>query len=142
MNTKHLVGAVAAMLALGALPLRAQTTVEGGVIVHSGPVTGHVEVGPPPPTVVYAEPVREVVVIERVHVPKGNAYGWWRKNGYRQVTVYYDGDRYYSRRIARPGLREMVVYQRNGRYYQEEDWKEDRKEDRKEHGKGHHGHDD
>jgi hypothetical protein len=139
MNTKNLVGAVAAMLALCALPLRAQTTVEGGVIVHSGPVTGHVEVGPPPPTVVYAEPVREVIVVERVHVPNGNAYGWWRKNGYRQVTVYYDGSRYYSRRIdRRPGFRDMVVYQRNGRYYQEE-----AREERKEHhGKGHHGHDD
>ena len=139
MNAMNLVGAVAAMLALGALPLRAQTTVEGGVIVHSGPVTGGVVVGPPPPTVVYAEPVREVIVVERVHVPNGNAYGWWRKNGYRQVTVYYDGSRYYSRRIdRRPGFREMVVYQRNGRYYQEE-----AREERKEHhGKGHHGHDD
>jgi hypothetical protein len=135
MNAKKLMGAVAALVALSALPLRAQTTVEGGVVVRSGPVAGHVEVGSPPPTVVYAEPVREVIVVERVHVPKGNAYGWWRKNGYRQVTVYYDGSRYYSRRIAhRTGFREMVVYERNGRYYQEEE--------RKEHGKGHHGHDD
>jgi len=31
MNAMNLVGAVAAMLALGALPLRAQTTVEGDV---------------------------------------------------------------------------------------------------------------
>jgi hypothetical protein len=139
MNAMNLVGAVAAMLALGALPLRAQTTVEGGVIVHSGPVTGGVVVGPPPPTVVYAEPVREVIVVEQVHVPNGNAYGWWRKNGYQQVTVYYDGSRYYSRRIARrPGFREIVVYQRNGRYYQEEE-REERKEH---HGKGRHGHDD
>jgi hypothetical protein len=136
MNAKMLAGGIAAMLALCALPLRAQTTVEGGVVVHSGPVTAGVDVGPPPPAVVYAEPVREVIVVERLHVPRGNAYGWWRKHGYRQVTVYYDGDRYYSRRFDRhPGLRALVVYEREGRYYQEG---EDRDEH---HGHGHHDHD-
>jgi hypothetical protein len=138
MNAKMLVGGIAAMLALSALPLRAQTTVEGGVVVHSGPVTAGVEVGPPPPTVVYAEPVREVIVVERLHVPRGNAYGWWKKHGYREVTVYSDGDRYYSRRLDRhPGLREVVVYQREGRYYQEED-----RDGHHGHGDKHHGHDD
>jgi hypothetical protein len=140
MNAKMLVGGIAAMLALSALPLRAQTTVEGGVVVHSGPVTAGVEVGPPPPPVVYAEPVREVIVVERLHVPRGNAYGWWKKHGYREVTVYSDGDRYYSRRLDRhPGLREVVVYQREGRYYQEED-----RDGHHGHGHGdeHHGHDD
>jgi len=140
MNAKMLVGGIAAMLALSALPLRAQTTVEGGVLVHSGPVTAGVEVGPPPPVVVYAEPVREVIVVERVHVPRGNAYGWWKKHGYTQVTVYSDGDRYYSRRLDRhPGLREVVVYQREGRYYQEEDRDAHHGHD---HGDKHHGHDD
>lgn len=131
MNAKMLAGGTAVMLALYALPLRAQTTVEGGVVVQSGPVTAGVEVGPPPPTVVYTEPVREVIVVERLHVPRGNAYGWWRKHGYRQVTVYYDGDRYFSRRFDRhPGLRAVVVYERQGRYYQQEDGDEG-------HGHGH-----
>lgn len=91
-------------------------------MVRSGPVTAGVDVGPPPPTVVYTEPVREVIVVERLHVPRGNAYGWWRKHGYRQVTVYYDGDRYFARRFDRhPGLRAVVVFEREGRYYQQED---------------------
>jgi hypothetical protein len=24
------------------------------------------------------EPVREVIVVERTHVPRGHAYGWWK----------------------------------------------------------------
>jgi hypothetical protein len=107
-------GTIVLLLGLITVPLRAQTTVEGGVVIHSGPVTGHVEVGSPPP-VVYREPVREVIVVE--HVPHGKAHGWWKKHGYRAVTVYYDGSRYYGRRVERPGLRTMVVYELRGRYY-------------------------
>jgi len=76
-----------------------------------------VVVGPPPPVVVRREPVREVIVVERTHVPKGKAHGWWKKHGYREVTVYYDGTRYYSRRLELAGLRAVVVYQREGKYY-------------------------
>src|SRR5437773_1239339 len=90
-------GMVAVMLGLAAVPARAQTTVSGGVVVQSGPVAGHVEVNSPPPVVVRREPVREVIVVERTHVPRGNAHGWWKKHGYREVTVYYDGTRYYGR---------------------------------------------
>ena len=110
-------GILALVFGLAAAPARAQTTVEGGVVIHSGPVTGHVEVGSPPPVVVYREPAREVIVVEQAHVPHGNAYGWWKKHGYRAVTVYYDGSRYYGRRLERPGLRAVVVYEREGRYY-------------------------
>jgi len=94
------------------VPARAQTAVQGDVLIHSGPVTGRVEVNSPP-----REPMREVIVVERAHVPHGNAYGWWKKHGYRAVTVYYDGSRYYSRRVARSGLRAVVLYEREGRYY-------------------------
>jgi hypothetical protein len=31
--------------------------------------------------------------------------------------VYYDGRRYYTRRIVRPGIRTAIVYERSGRYY-------------------------
>jgi hypothetical protein len=110
-------GVVAMMLGLAAAPARAQTTVSGGVVVQSGPVAGHVEVNSPPPVVVRSEPVREVIVVERTHVPRGNAHGWWKKHGYREVTAYYDGTRYYGRRIQRPGLHAVVVYEREGRYY-------------------------
>ena len=110
-------GILALALGLATVPARAQTTVDGGVVIHSGPVTGHVEVGSPPPVVVYREPVREVIVVEHAQVPHGNAYGWWKKHGYREVTVYYDGSRYYGRRLERPGLRAVVVYERGGRYF-------------------------
>jgi hypothetical protein len=76
-----------------------------------------VEVRSPHPVVVRREPVREVIVVERTHVPKGNAHGWWKKHGYREVTVYYDGTRYYSRRLEATGFRAVIVYQREGKYY-------------------------
>jgi len=71
----------------------------------------------PPPRVVRREPVREVIVVERTHVPKGHAYGWWKKHGYREVTLYFDGTQYYSRRYDPTGLRAVIVYQRDGKYY-------------------------
>jgi hypothetical protein len=110
-------GILVLVLALAAVPARAQTTVQGGVVVQSGPVTGRVEVNSPPPVVVHREPVREVIVVERTHVPRGKAHGWWKKHGYRAVTVYYDGARYYGRRVERTGLYAVIVYERKGRYY-------------------------
>jgi hypothetical protein len=37
------------------------------------------------------------------------------------MTVYYDGDRYYLRRYARPNLRPVIVYERGGRYFIDQD---------------------
>jgi hypothetical protein len=131
-------GGVVLLLGLAAAPLRAQTTVEGGVVVHSGPVTAHVEVGEPPPVVVRREPMREVVIVERIHEPEVNAYGWWKKHGYREVVVYYDDDSYYDHWFERRGgLRRIVVYERGGRYYRPVDrdhW--DDRDDRYYRGKG------
>jgi len=109
-------GIMVLVLGLAAVPAQAQTTVSGGVVVQSGPVAGHVEVNSPPP-VVRSEPVREVIVVERTHVPRGKAHGWWKEHGYREVTVYYDGRRYYGRKVQRSGLHTVVVYERGGRYY-------------------------
>jgi hypothetical protein len=132
MRTSTVVAAMAAAVTLGAAPLHAQT-VDAGVVIHSGPVTGHVVVGEPPPVVVY-EPAREIVVVEHIHVPHGNAHGWWKKHGYHPVTRYYDGDSYYARPYKGGAeLREVVVYERDGRYYDE--WQEHG------HDHGHHGHD-
>jgi hypothetical protein len=108
-----------AVLALGlfAAPLRSQTTVQGSVVVHSGPVTGHVELRRRARVIV---PERHVIVVNRVHAPRG----WWKKHNYRTVTVYYDGHRYYLRRLARPHLRPVIVYERGGRYFIDENhWK-------------------
>ena len=71
----------------------------------------------PPPRAVRHDAGRHVIVVERTHVPRGQAHGWWKKHGYREVTVYYDGARYYSRRLESTGFRAVVVYQRDGKYY-------------------------
>ena len=69
----------------------------------------------PPPRAMQREPAS--IVVERTHVPKGHAYGWWKQHGYSEVTLYSDGTRYYSREGAPKGLRAVTVYQREGKYY-------------------------
>jgi hypothetical protein len=124
MHTKGTLGGIAALIALAGAPLQAQTSVDAGVVVQSGGTTvgGHVSTGPERAPVVVREPVREVIVVERMHVPRGRAKGWWRKQGYREVRVYSDGERYYSRRVdRRPQLTEIIVFEREGRYYRWDD---------------------
>jgi hypothetical protein len=131
MKASIVVGGMALGLSLAARPAPAQM-VEAGVVIHSGPVVGHVVVGEPPPVVVYREPVRRVVVVDRYaprviavetpRWPRARAYGW--RYRFRPIVVYYDGARYYDRWFAgRPGLRRIEVYQRDGRYYR---WDDDR----------------
>jgi hypothetical protein len=110
MKRRVIVGGIPLLLLLAAVPARAQTTVDGSVVIHSGP--GNDEVAPPA-----RETMREVIVVERTHVPRGKAHGWWKKHGYRPVTLYYDGSRYYGRRIAHPGIRAVIVYQRGAQYF-------------------------
>ncbi|HEX3236688.1 MAG TPA: hypothetical protein VHR41_21015 [Gemmatimonadales bacterium] len=95
-------------------------------------------VTPPPRASERRGPAREVVVVERTHVPRGHAYGWWKQHGYREVTLYYDGTSYYSRQLEPTGFRAVIVYQREGRYYlpAEDDVHENR------HGHHHDGDDD
>lgn len=125
MKTSMAVGTAVLALAMVASPAPAQN-VQAGVVIRSGPVRGHVVVGEP---VVYREPVRRVVVVERYHprtivVERIDARryprAWWKRHGYAVTTVYYDdrNDCYYDRRISnRRGLREVTVYVRDGRYY-------------------------
>jgi hypothetical protein len=109
MKVNVVVGGVAFSLLLAAGPAHAQV-LEAGVVIRSGPVTGHVVVARP---AVYREPPRHVVVVdryaprvvivERLYVPQGRGYGWWRGHGYRPVVVYYDattGDGIPVRRCA------------------------------------------
>jgi hypothetical protein len=98
-----------------------------------------VVVAPPPRVLARREPVREVIVVERTHVPRGHAYGWWKQHGYREITVYSDGTRYYSRQVEPTGFHAVVVYQREGRYYLPDEDGDDKGKDRS-HGHGH-GHD-
>ena len=121
-------GVLAALVLGSATAVPAQTRVEGGVVIQSGPVTGHVEVGSP--SQIHREPVREVIVVRHVHRAHGRDHRWWRKHGYRAVRVYHDGSRYYGRRLERRGLRAVIVYERRGRYYL---WDEHHRKDRHHH---------
>ena len=103
---------VLAALALGmiATPAGAQTTVQARVVIQSGPVRSQPVVRQRARVIV---PERHVIIVNRIHAPRG----WWKKQSYRAVTVYYDGHHYYLRRYARPNLRAVIVYERGGRYY-------------------------
>ena len=138
MKANVVAGGIAFGLLLAAGPTSAQV-VQAGVVIRSGPVTGHVVVGEPAPVVVYPRPRRVVVVeryappvivVERFHAPRRHAYGWWRQNGYRPVVVYYDGGRYYDRWFDGRPLRRIEVYQRGGRYYRWDGDDRDRYRDR------------
>jgi hypothetical protein len=125
MKANVVMGGIAFGILLAAGPAQAQD-VQAGVVIRSGPVIGHVVVARPRATVVYREPPRHVVVyryapravvVERVYLPRGRTYGWWRGRGYRPVVVYYDGGRYYNRWFDGRGVRRIEVFERGGHYY-------------------------
>jgi hypothetical protein len=112
-------------LSLVAVPLHAQR-IEAGVVVHGGPVAGHVIVRdgystyrrPVTRRVIVAERPR-IVVVERVHRHRPSRH--WSRRGYHPVTLYYWDGRYYDRWIGhRHGVREVVVWERDGRYYHDD----------------------
>jgi len=116
---------------LMAAPLSAQTTVQGAVIVQSGS---------PTPIADRARRVMgaEVVVVQRVQ----GRYGWWRGHGYRVITVYSDGERFYRRPFGRTVLRKVVVYERGGRYFiNDGQWKWHRDYYDERYGRDHRDHD-
>lgn len=143
MKTSIVAGSLLTALSL-AVPLHAQQ-VAADVIVRSGPVAGHVVIGDGYSTyrrpVVYRAPERVVVVervapralvIERVRHGKHRHGRHWRAQGFRPVVVYYRDGRYYDRDVRGwPEMRQVVVYERNGRLYQECD--DDRDHDRYHH---------
>jgi hypothetical protein len=110
--------------------------IEAGVVVRSGPVSGHVVIADPGPvyhrTVVVERYAPRVIVVTHVY-PHGRGRGWWKRQGYRPVVLYYDvrRDRFYDRRHRDGrGIREIVVYERGGRYYSDYEWRRDRRDDR------------
>jgi hypothetical protein len=114
---------IAGLLSI-AVPLHAQR-VEAGVVVRSGPVAGHVVIRdgystyrrPTARRVVVVQRPRTVVV-ERVHRHRPAKH--WAHRGYRPVTLYYWDGRYYDRWAAsRHGVRTIVVWERDGRYYRD-----------------------
>jgi hypothetical protein len=120
MKTAIVTGGIALALTLHS-PAAAQM-VEAGVVIRSGPVAGHV---------VIADRQRyapRVVVVEHVRTHRGRGHGWWKRHGYQPVVVYYDVryGRFYDRwHRDRRGIREVIVYERRGRYYTD-DYRPDR----------------
>jgi hypothetical protein len=128
MRTSIAAGSLLTALIVGG-PAQAQQ-VRADIILRSGPVASHVFIGNGYSTygrqrVVYRRvPVRRVVLAPRVIVVervRHHGYGDWRRFGYSPVTLYYIDGQYFERGFYRPGLREIVVYERGGRYYREGD---------------------
>jgi hypothetical protein len=144
MKTSIVAGSLLTALSLAGT-LAAQQ-VAADVVVRSGPVAGHVVVGNEHSTyrrpVVYRRAPERVIVVERVsprvlvverlrhrkHFHGRN----WRAQGFHPVVVYYREGRYYDRYVRGwPTMREVVVYERNGRLYNEcEDRDHDNDHDR------------
>ena len=124
MRTSVVVSSLIAGLLCAAVPLQAQR-VEAGVVVRSGPVAGQVVIRdgystyrrPTERRAVVVERPRTVVV-ERVH--RHRAAGHWSRRGYRPITLYVWEGRYYDRPVGhRRGMHTIVVWERNGHYYED-----------------------
>ena len=121
MKTSTLAWSLAAGLAFMAAPLHAQR-VSAEVMVRGGPFAGRVVVGDGYSS--YRRPARRVVVeryaprVVRVERFRHRHGKHWKRNGYREVIVYYIDGRYYDRagwNHAR--AREVIVYEYEGRFY-------------------------
>jgi hypothetical protein len=138
MRTSIAAGSLLTALLL-AQPAHAQQVL-ADVVLQSGPVAGHVVIGNGYSTygrqrVIYRRtPVRRVVLVERTRY-HGRAH--WTRFGYHPVTLYYVDGRYFDRYFDHAGVRQVVVYERGGRYYRECD--EDDRYDRDRHERDRHG---
>ena len=123
--------------------------------IGQGPVSGHLYLGEPygpsahvivgarraAPDDYHRRPAYREIVVYRAH----RGHHWWRDHDYRAVRVWYDADRdcYYDGDDDRRGLRQAVLYQRDGRYYRDDGdddrWAHD--DDRRRHDRNDHDHD-
>lgn len=124
MKTSTLAWSLAAGLAFTAAPLHAQH-VSGEVVVRGGPVAGRVVLHDGYSS--YRRPARRVVVeryaprVVRVERFRHRHGKHWRRDGYREVIVYYIDGRYYDRAgWDHPRAHEVVVYERDGRFYRDD----------------------
>ena len=131
MKTSTLAWSLAAGLAFMAAPLHAQQ-VSAEVMVRGGPVAGRVVVADGYSS--YRRPARRVVVeryaprVVRVERFRHRHGKHWRRNGYREVIVYYIDGRYYDRAgWNHPRAQEVIVYEYDGRFYSDD---KDRDRDR------------
>lgn len=130
MRTSIIAGSLLVGLTLVA-PLHAQQ-VAAAVVVRSGPVAGQVVVGREYSTyrrpVTYRPAPPRVIVVDRVYVRHPGAARRWQRQGYHRVVLFYRDGRYYDRAIRGLDVHEVVVYEQGGRYYQEcdgRDWGHD-----------------
>jgi hypothetical protein len=152
MRTSIATGSLLTALLL-AQPAHAQQVL-ADVVLETGPVAGHVVIGNGYSTygrqrVIYRRPpVRRVVVVERaprlIMVERTRYHGRaeWARFGFRPVYLYYVDGRYFDRSFNRAGVRQVVVYERGGRYYRDDDERYDRDDryDRDRHERGRHDH--
>lgn len=123
MKTSTFAWSWVAGLAFMATPLHAQR-LSAEVVVRGGPVAGRVVVDDgyssyrgPAGRVVVERYAPRVVRVERFRHRHGKH---WRGKGYREVIVYYIDGRYYDRTgRGHPRAHEVVVYEREGRFYRD-----------------------
>ena len=149
MKASVVAGSLLSGLVLIAFPMQAQQ-VSADVVLRSGPVAGRIAVGegystygrqpvvyrrPPGRRIVVVErPVARLIVVDRVH--RHRPANFWRRHGFRPVTLYYVHGRYYDRPVHRPYVRQVTVWERDGRFYDECD-----DHDRYDHDRHDHEHD-
>lgn len=109
---------LASLLIVGSLDAQ----VRDAVLVGGSPIAETVIFGNGPRRPTYRPSYRDsrVVVVEEWRGPRGNARGWWKRGGFREVVIYRDRDRdrYYDRfDRGRRDRVEVVAYERGGRYY-------------------------
>ena len=103
-------GALAALIAtIGFTPASAQVRAVIQVNVGSPPVL----YAAPRPVIVRRAVAPNVIYVDRM---PHRGRGWWKRNGYRQAIVYTDGRYYYSGWTRRPGVTQVTVCTRDGRY--------------------------
>jgi hypothetical protein len=103
-------GALAALIAtIGITPASAQVRAVIQVNVGTPPVV----YAAPRPVIVRRVVAPNVIVVQRM---PHRGRGWWKRNGYRPAIVYTDGRYYYNGWTSRPGVTQVTVYERDGRY--------------------------
>lgn len=114
-----LVGLSALGFAIGATDLEAQA--RASVVVATGPVITRVHVGlplisygRPRPMILVGRPGNRVILLERA---VWHEAAWWKRHGYRPVRFWFDGHRFFERPVRAHGLREVILFERGGRFY-------------------------
>lgn len=130
---KVLLSTAALALGLVALPEAKAQTIRAEVIIgepHYRDRVVHVYDRPVRRHVVHRYYEPRVIVVNRYH--PGRARGHYKHHGrdYRAVRAWYDRDRRVYYDGYRSGLREVTVYQIDGRYYDDYRYDRDRYDDR------------